>query len=98
MNWLENITIDDLPIAYREMAELIGIECTIKLAIYYCKQGFYFRNLDELIADKKTQFILKNFTGNNHAELSRATGWSVRYIYDKLKEVRDDRQKELFAS
>ncbi|TAN40780.1 MAG: hypothetical protein EPN22_16920 [Nitrospirae bacterium] len=95
MNWLENLTIEDLPESYQEMACIIGLENTLKLSEHYGKQSLYFRSLDELIAEKKRRFILDKFTGANHAELARATEYSERWVYEVLKNARDEKQPAL---
>lgn len=95
-SWVEDIEIEDLPESYREMAELIGVENTIKLAMHYYKQGFYFKSLDEPIMKKKEEYIKKNFDGRNHRELARATGLSERWVYEILKNGKNTRQAEIF--
>ena len=52
MEWLKEIKIEELPQKYREMAEVIGLEATIKLAEYFGKEGFYFTSLDGVISAK----------------------------------------------
>jgi Mor family transcriptional regulator len=94
--WIKEVSIEDLPEQYREMSSVVGLNNTIKLAEYFGKQGFYFRSLDELIRKKKEEFIKKNFTGDNHKELARATGYSERWVYEILKNGKDDRQVGLF--
>jgi Mor family transcriptional regulator len=95
-NWITGISIDELPALYQEMARLIGIENTIKLAEHFGKQGLYFKSLDCLIRKKKEEYIRENFTGSNHRELARATGYSERWVYEILKQDKDDRQECMF--
>ena len=45
MKWLENIKPEDLPRQYRELAEIIGLENTVKLAKRFGKVGFYFSKI-----------------------------------------------------
>jgi Mor family transcriptional regulator len=96
MNWLDDLKIEELPSHYQEMAVLIGLEATMKLAKHYNKTGFYFTGLDDLVRAKKEQFIKTNFTGDNHKELARATEWSERWVYEILKGVIDDSQPAMF--
>lgn len=96
MNWLDDLKIEDLPEQYQEMAAIIGIEATLKLVEHYRGIGFYFRSLGDLIAEKKKQFIIRNFTGTNYAELARATGYSERWVRALQKNGKDDRQPEIF--
>lgn len=96
MNWLDNLKTEDLPDKYREMANIVGIENTIKLAEHFGKDGFYFKSIEKLITKKKEEYIRNNFCGDNHPELAKATGYSTRWIYEVLKDVKDDRQSEMF--
>ncbi|GAB4485952.1 MAG: hypothetical protein OHK006_13000 [Thermodesulfovibrionales bacterium] len=97
MNWLDDLRIEDLPETYREMAGIIGLGHTLKLAQHYTKQGFYFRDLDEIVSRKKAEYIRAHFNGCNHRELARATGYSERWVYEILKNGKDDRQDDLFC-
>lgn len=94
--WINDLTIEELPDQYQEMAQIVGLDNTIKLAEYFGKQGFYFKSLDPLIAKKKAEFIRKYFNGNNHCDLARATGYSERWVYEILKDGKDDKQEGLF--
>jgi len=94
-DWLDGISIEDLPPQYREMAEIVGLENTLKLAEHFGKSGFYFRSLEPLIARKKEEYIRKNFNGRNHRELARRTGYSERWVYEILK--RKEEQPDMFT-
>lgn len=96
--WLENLTADDLPDVYREMAVLIGVEATLKLAAHYRKQSVYFKSLNELIASKKSEYIIANFTGANYDKLARETGYSTRWVREILKDRNKESQSDLFNS
>lgn len=98
-NWLEEIKIEDLLEHYQQMAAVIGIEATLKLAAYYNKQGFYFTGLDDLVRRKKEDYIHKHFNGANHKELARATGYSERWVYEIIEQKRaEDRQEQIKQS
>ncbi|HHT9137366.1 MAG TPA: Mor transcription activator family protein [Candidatus Wunengus sp. YC60] len=99
MEWLQEIDVSELPRQYREMAEIIGIEDTIRLAEYFGKTGVYFVSLDGIIREKKKQYVIKNFTGDNHRELARITNYSLVWIYDIIRDhkaLSKIRQKVLF--
>ena len=96
MEWLKELKKEDLPEQYHEMVDLIGIENTLKLAEKFPKQPFYFIGLEGVIEKKKKEYIHKNFNGHNHKELARATGYSLRWVYEILKGEKDDRQADLF--
>ncbi|GIL19505.1 MAG: hypothetical protein DWB56_14820 [Candidatus Jettenia sp.] len=86
MKWLDEIDVSELPRHYQEMVRLIGIENTIKLIEHFGKMPFYFISLDGFIREKKKQYIIKNFTGNNHHELARVTGYSLAWVYEILRD------------
>lgn len=88
MEWLKEIKIEELPRQYQEMAEIIGLEATIKLAEYFGKTGFYFVSLDGVISAKKREYIAKNFNGSNHREMARATDYSLVWVYKIIEENR----------
>jgi Mor family transcriptional regulator len=97
--WLNDIQVDDLPEKYRQMAELIGVDNVLKLAESYQGEQLYFSSLSKLITKKKKEYIKAKFTGNNHKDLSKETGFAVRFIYRILgrkERVMDYRQGRLF--
>jgi len=97
MNWLDEITIEDLPGDYAEMAQLIGIANILKLVEHYGKQQIYFKSLKDIIAERKRRYITDNFKGDNHSELARVTDYSLQYVYEILAEAREKKQAKLFA-
>ncbi len=99
MDWLEELDVHELPKQYQEMAELIGLENTIKLIECFGKQPFYFPSLDKFIREKKKEYIIKHFSGNNHRELARATRYSLVWVYEILRDhkaLSKIKQKMLF--
>ena len=55
------------------------------------------RNLYKSDNVKKNEiYIIKNFNGKNHKELARITEYSEQWVYEILKEGKDDRQNKLF--
>ena len=94
MEWLTAIKIEELPKQYREMAEIIGVENTIRLAEYFGKTPVYFPSIDPVIREKKKQYIIENFRGDNHYELARATEYSLVWVYDILKEHKKAQQRK----
>ena len=88
MDWLEDIKPEELPEQYQEMFEVVCMECTLKLARYFGKTGFYFVGLTGVIGKRKEEYILNNFKGNNHKELARIVEYSERKVYQVLKKNR----------
>ena len=97
MNWLDNLTVDDLPEPYQEVAIIVGVEKTLKLAEHFGKQQIYFKSLKDIIAERKRRYIIDNFKGANHTELARVTDYSVQYVYEILAEERNRKQCGLFS-
>ncbi len=83
--WIKDVRPEDMPHQYDDMVTLIGIEATMKLADYYKKQPFYFVGLERLIEKKKKEYIVSNFTGDNHGKLARETGYSSRWVYEIIE-------------
>src|SRR5574337_747505 len=85
---------------YQEMTKQIGIENTLRLARYFRGSAVYFVGLAETIRIKKREYIIRNFAGNNHKELARATQYSEQWIYEILweeqKKKRMAKQLKLF--
>lgn len=88
MEWLKEIKLEELPRQYQEMAEVVGLEATIKLAEYFGKIPVYFPSLEGVIRAKKEEYIMKNFKGDNHEELARDTDYSLVWIYEIIKRAR----------
>lgn len=96
INWIAEIKIEDLPDSYRSIAEIVGIENTVKLSQFLGGLPFYFPKIDSFIKDKKESYIRKNFNGSNHRELAMATNYSERWVYEILKNEKDKKQPPLF--
>ena len=102
MDWIKDIEPEELPEQYQEMYAAIfdstpeALRVVLRLAEHFGKMGFYFTSLNGLISTKKEEYIFNNFTGNNHQELARATGYSERWVYEILKKKKDDRQTNMF--
>ena len=78
--WIKEITIEDLPEAYQEIARIIGIENALKLFEYLGGLAFYFPKIDALIQKKRDDVIRREFTGANHKDLARRYCLSERWI------------------
>lgn len=97
MNWLDDLKIEDLPEPYQEMACMIGVKNTLRIAEHFGKQQLYFKSLKDIIAERRRRYIIDNFRGDNHAELARVTDYSLQYVYEILAEERDKKQCGLFS-
>jgi len=74
------ITIEKLPEQYREIAGIVGIENTLRLAKHLGGLIFYFPELDSMLRKIRDDRIRREFTGFNHKDLARRYGLSEIWI------------------
>lgn len=98
MEWLKLLNIEHLPEHYQDVAEVIGLENTIKLAEKLHGAPIYFKNPEKLFLPVKVRYIRENFNGCNHRRLALATGLTERYVYQVLERKEEEgKQGELFG-
>jgi Mor family transcriptional regulator len=95
MDWLKEAREEDFPEKFHAAIEAIGLENLVKLSLAYRKDYLYFGHLDRIESEIKRRYVLKRFNGRNHSQLAKETGWSLPYIYEILREQRDERQGNL---
>ncbi|MCB2188173.1 MAG: hypothetical protein KQJ78_17275 [Deltaproteobacteria bacterium] len=78
--WMSNITTQDLPEVYQEMAAVIGVEPTMQLARLFHGNSVYFPKLDRSLLSLRNQAIRREFNGANIKELARRWGLSARHV------------------
>lgn len=91
------ITIENLPGDYREIAAIIGVENTLKIA--HCLGGLqlYFAKMDAFLVSLRDTRIRREFTGANYRELAIRYGLSERWIRAIVQQKPDDeKQTSLF--
>ena len=85
---------------YQTMITLIGFEATMRLVKCFQGEPMHLNGLDEVIREKKHEYIARHFKGNNQKELARITGLSEQHIYKILKKENERkrmaRQMKLF--
>lgn len=85
---------------YQTMVTLIGFETTLKLVGHFKGELLHLNGLDEVIREKKHEYIVGNFKGNNQKELARITGISEQHVYKILRQENEKkrmaRQLKLF--
>ncbi|MBI4714428.1 MAG: hypothetical protein HY760_00515 [Nitrospirae bacterium] len=97
-DWIEDITLADLPKDYQWVAELISVRSAILLAEKGGGVYHYIPKLDKLLRQIRNKKILEEFNGSNHKELARKYGLSeimIREIVGKKEDARN--QPSLFA-
>ncbi len=77
---ISEIKEDDLPQACQEVAEIIGVEATIKLTAHFGGMRVYFPGLGEMLRARRDDLIRTEFTGLNHRDLARKYGLSETWI------------------
>ena len=86
--WLKDlareININNLPEAYQDIAQIIGVEATLLLSEYLGGTRFYFRKINGLLMDKRDEQIRKEFTGFNHIELARRYGLTETRMWYRI--------------
>ncbi len=70
---------------YKELIELVGFECTLKIYSQYNGQQFSLpkRLYTSSYIEKK---VKEEYNGSNTKELARKYGYTERWIINKLKE------------
>lgn len=94
-DWIKEISMEDLPDAYSAVAEIIGIENTIKLSQHLGGLAFYFPKLDWLLQKKRDEAIRKEFNGTNHKELAQKHGLSEIWIRQIVQTREEAKQPSL---
>ncbi|MBI5410155.1 MAG: DNA-binding protein [Nitrospirae bacterium] len=95
--WLKEITADDLPDSYREMAKIIGVNNTIALALHYGGLPYYFQKVDSLLQKIRDDKIRQEFNGDNYKALARKYDLSEMHIRRIISgKEKDNGQVELF--
>jgi Mor family transcriptional regulator len=79
-NIVEQITVEDLPESYRDVALVVGVENAIKLSDTLGGLAYYFQQLDKVLIKKRDALIKSEFTGTNHRPLARKYGLSEVWI------------------
>jgi hypothetical protein len=74
------LTAEELPEGYRQMAAVVGVENTLKLAEYLGGMHVYFPKLDSLMKRRRDERIRREFTGLNHRELARKYGLTEKWV------------------
>lgn len=85
-DWYEEINPDELTEPYKELARVIGLKNTIKIAEKYQGMALYLPKLDALIRRIRDDRIRTEFNGGNYRELAikyKLTEVWVRQIVDE---------------
>lgn len=99
--WIEeiaaDITVENLPEAYRILADAIGLPATIQAAPRLSGLGLYFPKLDRLLEQKRNDMIRREFDGSNYKYLATKYSLTERWVRDIIhSKAADDNQTNLF--
>lgn len=78
--WMRDVSQEQLPEVYQEMAAIIGVEPTMQLAQVFSGNSVYFPKLDRSLLTLRNQAIRRDFNGANIKELARRWGLSARHV------------------
>ncbi len=91
---LKELTVDDLPEKYREIATVIGIDNLIKLSRAFGGNHFYIPQEDAIIKDKVHKTIFREFDGTNKRQLASKYHVSESTVYNIVKKQIDGNTKK----
>jgi Mor family transcriptional regulator len=77
---VDQITLDDLPESYRDVALIVGVDNALRLSDTLGGLSYYFQQLDKVLIPKRDSLIRSEFTGANHKPLARKYGLSEVWI------------------
>ena len=77
---LRKITIDDIPEAYREVAETIGLDVFIEVCRYCNGNLMYLPRIESLERKGRDREICARFDGGNYKQLAKMFRLSERRI------------------
>ena len=80
------VTMEDLPESYRDVARVIGVENAVKLSAVVGGLGYYFPQLDGILRKKRDECIRREFNGNNHRELAKKFNLTERWVREIVDE------------
>lgn len=78
--WLKQLSPQDLPEVYQEMAAVIGVEATVQLAQTFAGSSVYFPKLERALLALRNQVIRREFDGANVKQLARRWNLSSRHL------------------
>jgi Mor family transcriptional regulator len=70
----------ELPDLYQEMADLVGMACTLVLAGHFAGSSLYFPKLERTMLRRRNRQIRSEFKDGNLRDLSRRWGLSTRHL------------------
>lgn len=73
-DWMSEVTYDMLQGKQQELADVIGVEATLKLCEYVQGNGFYIPKNDRAYVKLRNRYLRKDYAENN---------WSIKALANK---------------
>ena len=91
-DWKSEVTFDMLPIAHKRIAEVIGVEATLKLCETFGGESIYIPLTDAVYALVRKRWIREEYVRNNCNTrwIAKKYGLSEREVQRIVTEVRPD--------
>ncbi|MGC5328930.1 Mor transcription activator family protein [Brevibacillus sp. SYSU BS000544] len=86
-DWANQVTMDELPPTTRPIANLIGIESTVKLIRKFGGDMLYLPKEDTLFRSIRDKRIKSEFNGSNYRELAQKYNISVSWVREILADT-----------
>lgn len=86
-DWMRDVTMDILPEAHHKIAEVIGVEATLKLCEMYGGTVMYVPKTDNVYASVRAQMIRRDYNGYNTSQLARKYGVSTRTVQMTVEDM-----------
>ena len=83
---IDDLNLSDIPLPYKDIAEILGIKEFIKLSMLCGGGSVYIPTFDSLTKEYRNKLIRNEFTGHNYKELAlkyNMTITSIRNIVNK---------------
>lgn len=96
-DWMKELTPEQLQEPYRQIADTIGVENTVKLAFLYQGTPLYFPKFDNVVGDMRNKRIREEYaSGAGYRELAIKYGLTERWVYTIIKGAPDENQVKFF--
>jgi Mor family transcriptional regulator len=95
--WIKELRIDDFPVSYREVVELIGVENAVKLARMEGGIQVYRPKLDEILRGVRDRLIKRDrAAGMDYKPLALKYNLTEVWIRQLVDHKDDNRQMGMF--
>lgn len=86
MTWVKEITINDLPDEFRGLAEIVGLDCTMKTIVYFEGSEKYFPKVESAFRHVRDRMIRKKWRKHNIREIAQEFNLSHNQIREIVKD------------